>query len=63
MRQSFVLPLAMPSQIEVLDQVDEHTKIYKIIKNAPPDANSEGNLVNWVLHSYGPFHVAYYYGW
>ena len=50
-------------EAEVLDQVDDHTRIYKITKNAPPDPNSEGDLVNWVLHSYGPFHVAYYYGW
>ena len=60
---AFSVEFEEAKEIEVLDQVDEHTKIYKIIKNALPDANSEVNLVNWVLHSYGPFHVAYYYGW
>lgn len=64
-------PQAMPSQqkfeenkeYEMLSQADAHTKLYQIAKNAPPAPYSEGDLVNWALHSYGSFHVAYHHGW
>lgn len=41
---------------------EQGKSLYEIIRNAPVEDATEGTLITWEVHHYGPFKIATYYG-
>jgi len=53
---------AVTMSYEEIQLSDEGERLYRITENEPVEKATQGHLYTWVVHEWGPFHFAEYYG-
>ncbi len=53
---------ALTMEYEPVGDNTNREDLYAITKNAPVEKATQGILTTWVVHHYGPFKIAGYYG-
>ena len=53
---------AFTLEYKMIKYVSEHKTIYRITENVPIEKSTQGELTTWLVHHFGPFNFATYYG-